>query len=233
MFSCEVTWISCKGQERDDLSVRDERMNMRQRRRRVNRLAAWSLVSDQSCSVWHLSRSPAGGRAGRGGGRTQNEARPLTWFSHRPEAPQEEVRYWTWKVKGQIHCDLTFILRTLFSVCVHRLNLDQLLVVKMILFQVHLLIIFSVNRSTVLICEISQQPSLNCCFPSELLDKWINQFIKWSNLFRVETASGRWVELFSQTFCFCLFMFTENCKLELSVKDEAQESRSKASGTSQ
>ncbi|KAL7398925.1 hypothetical protein ABVT39_017107 [Epinephelus coioides] len=70
VFSCEVTWISCKGQERDDLSVRDERMNMRQRRRRVNRLAAWSLVSDQSCSVWHLSRSPAGGQVG-GGHRTK------------------------------------------------------------------------------------------------------------------------------------------------------------------
>lgn len=78
MFSCEVTWISCKGQERDDLSVRDERMNMRQRRRRVNRLAAWS-AGLRSVLLRLALESIPGGRAGRTGGGGGHRTKPDLW----------------------------------------------------------------------------------------------------------------------------------------------------------
>lgn len=67
---------------------------------------------------------------------TQNEARPLTWFSCRPEPPHREDRYRTWRVTGQIQCDfspLSFVLVVqgkrshwpVFYVCVHRMQLNK------------------------------------------------------------------------------------------------------------
>lgn len=155
-----------------------------------------ALVWDRPCRV---SNALFGTSVDPG---TQNEAQPLTWFSHRPEPPHEEVRDRTRRGYSQIQCD--FSLFDVFPLVVVQSKCSNCTFCSQNATRVS---DWSVR------CDWQEEDCLFCpkpkdvqlIIPRSINGLPINQIPKWLLVrilekLRVQDVRGAWVEIFCNLF---------------------------------